>query len=284
MNYCSKDVLKKLEEWQREQAVSSSFLESYKDLLAIQAWAEERISIETPGLSRRAAKRRLDDGSPMLKFDDFKVDWDLANEVFKKVIALFSSSPELSGEVPAFLASPDFRLQKGMAMTWFNGTEMPEAASEEGMNGNVMKAIIHATLKPFLAAYSNALIKNVETDNWRKGYCPVCGGAPDISFIEEEAGERWLMCSRCDAQWRFQRLECPSCGNKDHKTLSYFSDETEVYRLYVCDKCHTYLKAVDMKKAGKNVCLPVERLLTFDMDVQGQQKGYNPFNSPSHQD
>ena len=87
------------------------------------------------------------------------------------------------------------------------------------------------------------------------------------------------MCSRCDAQWHFQRLECPNCGNQDQKSLSYFSDDTEVYRLYVCDKCHTYLKAVDLKKAKKGISLPVERLLTFDMDAQRQQKGYSSLGS-----
>ena len=279
MKNSSKDTLKKLEEWQREEAVSSSFLESYKALLSIQVWADERIKIQTPSLSRKAAKRRITGGTPLLKFDEFKIDWPLASEVFKKVVALFSTSPDLIGEVPAIFSDPDFKLQKRIARSWFNGTDFPDGVAGDDVKSNALKAMLHATLRPFLTAYAQSLIGMVETDGWRRGYCPICGGAPDISFLEKEVGGRWLMCSRCDAQWHFQRLECPNCGNQDQKSLSYFSDDTEVYRLYVCDKCHTYLKAVDLKKAKKGISLPVERLLTFDMDAQGQQRGYSPLGS-----
>lgn len=274
-------MLKKLEEWQREEAVSSSFLEFYKALLGIQAWAEERVRIQMPSLGAVTAKRRIASGAPLLKFDEFKIDWSLANETFKKVCTLFSTSPELVGEVPASFSEPDFRLQKRMVRAWFNGTDLPDDVAGSEIENNTFKTMLHATLKPFLTAYAKALIDMVEQGSWRKGYCPVCGGAPDMSFIEEETGGRWLMCSRCDAQWRFQRLECPGCGNQDQKSLSYFSDETEVYRLYVCDKCRTYLKAINLRKARKEVSLSVERLLTFDMDVQAQEKGYRPLSPPT---
>ena len=279
MKNSSKDVLKKLEEWQREEAASSSFLESYKALLSIQVWADERVKIQAPDLSRRAAKRRTTSGASLIKFDEFKIDWSLANEIFKKVLALLSKSPELTGKLPAILSRPDFKLQKRMVRGWYNGAGLPDDVAGNEIESNTFKTILHATLKPFLTAYARSLSAMVEQGSWRKGHCPICGGAPDISFIEKEVGERWLMCSRCDAQWHFQRLECPNCGNQDHKSLSYLSDDTEVYRLYVCDKCHTYLKAVDLKKAKKDVCLPLERLLTFDMDVQGQEKGYKPLIS-----
>ena len=279
MENSSKEILKKLEEWQREEAVSSSFLDFYKELLTIQAWAEERVDIQTPALSRRAARRRTASGASLLKFDEFKIDWSLANEIFKKVVSLFSKSPELTGKLPAILSEPGFKLQKRMVRGWYNGADLPDDVADNETEGNTFKTMLHATLKPFLTAYARSLGGMIEQNSWRKGHCPVCGGAPDISFIEKEVGERWLMCSRCDAQWHFQRLECPNCGNRDHKSLSYFSDDTEVYRLYVCDKCHTYLKAIDLEKAKKDVCLPLERLLTFDMDVQGQEKGYRPLIS-----
>jgi len=276
LQYSSKDTLRKLEEWQREQAVTSSFLESYKDLLSIQAWAEERLHIDTPSLSRRAVRRRLLSGKPLLKFDEFKIDWHLVNETFKKVVSLFTASPELAGEVPPILSRPEFKLQKRIARAWFNGTALPDDIADEETDGGITKAIIQATMKPFLATYARALDDMIEQNTWRRGYCPVCGGAPDISFLQGEAGERWLMCSRCDTQWRFQRLECPACGNQDHKSLYYLADDSETYRLYACDKCQTYIKAVNLEKAGVNTCLPIERLLTFDMDVQGQNKGYHP--------
>ena len=84
------------------------------------------------------------------------------------------------------------------------------------------------------------------------------------------------MCLRCDARWRFQRLECHNCGNQDFKSMQCFGDDSGVYRLYVCDKCHTYLKVIDFRNVKTEVFLPLERLLTLDMDQQGQEMGYQP--------
>ena len=84
------------------------------------------------------------------------------------------------------------------------------------------------------------------------------------------------LCSRCDAEWLFQRLECPSCGSQDQKTLAYYTDDKGLYRLYVCDKCKRYLKAIDLRQAETEVLLPIERLLSFELDMQAQQQGYSP--------
>jgi FdhE protein len=99
-------------------------------------------------------------------------------------------------------------------------------------------------------------------------------GKPDFAFIDKEKGARWLLCSRCDTGWLFQRLECPYCGNTDQNELAYFTDDTELYRLYICQRCHSYLKSIDLRKTDSEILLPLERVMTVDMDRQGQEKGY----------
>lgn len=272
----SNQILKKLEEWQEREAVSSSFLEFYKGLLGIQAWAEEHIKSPEPGLNKQVASHRIEGGLPLIKFDELDLDWPLIDKVFRKVIAIFAKYPDLFGEVPKKLLDSHTRLPKRVVKAWLKGAFLPTKIAGANINEYVLREIVHTILKPFLAAYSETLIGLVEQNRWRRGYCPICGGTPDIAFLEKEVGERWLMCSRCDAQWHFQRLECPSCGNQDCKSLSYFSDDTRVYRLYVCDKCHTYLKAIDLRNAKEDISLSLERLMTFDMDVQGQKRGYQP--------
>lgn len=272
----SNQILKKLEEWQEREAVSSSFLDFYKGLLGIQAWAEEHIKLPEPSLSKQVANHRIVSGLPLIKFDELDLDWSLVDKVFRKIAEIFANYPELFGEVPKSLLGSHSRLPKKVAKAWLKGAFLPTKIAGDNVNEHVLREIAHATLKPFLTAYSKTLIGIVEQNRWRRGYCPICGGNPDIAFLEKESGERWLMCSRCDAQWRFQRLECPSCGNQDCKSLSYFSDDTRVYRLYVCDKCHTYLKAIDLRNTKEDISLSLERLITFDMDVQGQKKGYQP--------
>ena len=102
----------------------------------------------------------------------------------------------------------------------------------------------------------------------------ICGGSPDLAFLEKEYGARWLLCSRCDSEWLFQRLRCPYCGTQDQGELAYFTDDTELYRLYVCQQCQSYLKAVDLRQTEDETLLPLERVLTVDMDRQGREKGY----------
>jgi len=272
----SSQILKKLEEWQEREAISSSFLEFYKGLLSIQAWAEERIKLPESSLSKKVASHRIVSGLPLLKFNELDLDWSLVDKVFRKVTKIFTSFPELLGEVPRSLTGVNSRLPKKVVKAWLNEAYLPNKIAGNNVNKQLLSTIVHATLKPFLTTYSKALISIVEQNRWRRGYCPICGGSPDIAFLEKEVGARWLMCFRCDAHWRFQRLECPSCSNQDCKSLSYFSDDTGVYRLYVCDKCHTYLKTIDLRNTKEDISLSLERLMTLDMDVQGQKKGYQP--------
>ncbi len=134
--------------------------------------------------------------------------------------------------------------------------------------------MVHSTIKPFLASRSEALLGFVEQEQWRRGYCPVCGGKPDFAFLDKERGSRWLLCSRCDAQWLFQRLQCPYCDSQNQDALAYYADDGGLYRLYVCQQCRSYLKAVDLRQTEEEISLPLERVMTIDMDRQGREKRY----------
>ena len=82
--------------------------------------------------------------------------------------------------------------------------------------------------------------------------------------------------SCCDAEWLYQRLECPYCGTTEQKSLAFLTDDAGVYRLYTCDECKCYIKAIDLRKAGTDVLLPLERVMTLDMDRQAVEAGYQP--------
>ena len=125
-------------------------------------------------------------------------------------------------------------------------------------------------------SHARALIGLVDQDAWRRSYCPVCGGNADFAYLETERGSRYLLCSRCDSEWLFQRLRCPYCHTEDQNALSYYSNDEEVYRLYVCERCKHYLKTIDLRKAKPEVEISVERLLTYELDAQAREDGYLP--------
>jgi len=272
------NILRKLEEWKEKEEVDPKFIEFYQRLLRIQSRAEQRIGIPQLSLSSEAISERIEHGLPLIGFDELALDWSLLQDIFVEVTEAFATYPELFGEFPQSLKEPEPcpPLAKETAKAWFEGARLLSLMEVDEVSEHLLEAIIHATLNPFLVSYSKALLGLVNQERWRRGYCPICGGNPDFAFLDKERGARWLLCSRCDAEWLFQRLECPYCGTQDQDALAYFTDDEGLYRLYVCERCKRYLKALDLRQAKSEVLLPLERLFTFDIDAQAQEYGYSP--------
>jgi FdhE protein len=278
----SSKILEKLVELKKEWGNTPLLLEFYRELLQIQSKVQNRIGIPDPVLSPDVIQKRILKGQPLLDFDELALDWALVRDVFVRVTAAFARYPQLFGETPDRLKKPEAGrlLTKKAVKAWFTGQELPSTLLD-GVSENLMQAIMQATLQPFLASYAQALIGSVKQESWRRGYCPICGGHPDLAFLEKEYGARWLLCSRCDSEWLFQRLQCPYCGTQEQNALAFFTDDKEQYRLYVCECCKCYLKAIDLRKSESEILLPLERFYTLDLDSQAKEYGYSPCQSPN---
>jgi len=270
-------ILKRLEAWEKKEGSLPKSLEFYRGLLGIQSKAKSCLGVPKLSLTEKTISNRLNRGSPILRFDDLSIDWSLLGKILEEVTALFVSYSEDLGEVPENLEHLSSRLPlpKEATRAWFEGTPLPPQVTDSGVNKVLLEHIIHAALRPFLINHREALLNFVDQERWRRGYCPICGGNPDFAYLDKERGARWLLCSRCDAEWLFQRLECPCCGTQDQNALAYFTDDEGLYRLYVCEQCQHYLKAVDLRMTESEVLLPLERFITLDMDAQAQRNGYS---------
>ncbi|MBW2642910.1 MAG: formate dehydrogenase accessory protein FdhE [Deltaproteobacteria bacterium] len=70
------------------------------------------------------------------------------------------------------------------------------------------------------------------------------------------------------------RLSCSVCDNKEQKFLKYFYGEgEESYRIDLCDKCHHYIKTIDVRDLEESDP-SLEDLATLHLDVVAAQKGY----------
>ncbi len=255
-----KRVLETLDQWQKDSLPGP--IELYARLMRIQTEAKLSVSFDRPHLPAEAISERLSRGNPIMAFDELQLDWGKIDSLFAEALSVigeyFSLDPSL-GTVP---------LQE-IARAWYEGEPMSDGDEEEPL-----LVALHTALKPFLAAQAESLLPYVEQRLWRRGYCPICGGAPNLAVIKGDEGARWLVCARCDAEWRFQRLECPFCGTRDQKSLAYFPDDRRLYRLYVCEKCKCYLKAVDLRQAKSEILIPLEWISTLDLDRQACEMGY----------
>ena len=268
-------ILHRLKEWKEKAEVSPDVVEFYRRLLRIQSEVERCVGTPTPGLNSETISVRLEHGLPLIQFDELDLDWSLLQTTFVKVTSTFAMYPKLFGAVPKSLVEAgENHYLKEAVRAWYEMTRLPTAGVPVDVNESLLENIIQPTLKPFLAGYSKALLSSVNQESWRRSYCPICGGSPDFAFLNKEYGARWLLCSRCDTEWLFQRLECPYCGNQNQNTLAYFTDDNGLYRLYVCEQCKQYLKAIDLRHAKEETWIPLERLFTIGIDVKAREYGY----------
>ena len=270
-------IMQKLEELKAKEGTLPQLLEFYQKLLQVQARVGQRIDVPDPSSISSTINERTEQGKPLIGFDKLAIDWPLLRDTFAEVVNLFAEYPELFGPMPKELreSKPSRVLTKKMVRGWFKGSELSSSVVGKDINQALLKSIIHASLKPLLVSYSKALLGMVEQERWRRSYCPICGGNADFAFLDMERGARWLVCSRCDAEWLFQRLQCPYCGTTDQNALSYFTDDEGLYRLYICEQCKRYLKTIDLRQAKSEVLIPLERLFTLDIDAQARERGYS---------
>ena len=280
-------IIDHLEEKERKEGALPPLLKFYQKLLRVQSRVEQKIASRLePGLSSEAILKRMERGQPLIAFDELALDWSLLRETGNEITAIFAGYPELFGELPEKMrkSGAGRLLTRKAVKAWFKGAGLPATISASAASENLLSAIAQATLKPFLVSHAKTMVGLFDPERWRRPYCPICGGSPDFAFLDKELGARRLLCSRCDTEWLFQRLECPCCGTRDQNALAYFTDDEGLYRLYVCEQCKQYLKAIDMRQTGARVLLPLERLYTLDLDRQARENGYQPCHqdSPPH--
>ena len=256
-------ILEQLNDW--EQDTPPGPIQLYIRLMRLQINGRQGISVPEPALLAETVAERLSRHQPLLTFDDLDIDWDKFEKLLREALSVigdYLDSVDATGDIPV----------KEAAGAWYDGRPLPKT----GLDVETLAVALHTAMKPYLKAYSESLLPEVDQKQWRRGCCPVCGSKPNFAFLsKEQEGARWLICPRCDARWLFQRLECPFCGNKEQAKLSYLTDDNGLYRVYLCEECKGYLKSIDLRKAEPEVILPLEWVSTLDLDRQACESGYS---------
>ena len=274
-------VLDQLHNWEQEQGSLADVARLCRELLDIQNSEVASVSMESLHSivdSPKNTSAWLSEGQPLVTFDRFHPDWDQVQRMFASVAKWVARDKEVAkGEAEGLLAiALDRKLLREVVGNWYSGRTVHALTRECGVDAELLAAIVSAVTRPFLEEYAAALSEKVDQAAWGRRYCPVCGGKPDFAYLHEDDGARWLVCSRCDSRWRFSRVGCPHCGNDKQDDLFYFAEKDGLskYRLYVCERCRSYIKTVDLRHAGSRVSFPLERLTTRAMDRQAVEEGY----------
>ncbi len=260
-------MIEAIGDWERTKGALPPVIALYRQLLSLQVEAAPAIKAPFPNLDMENRHNRLKSGQPLLRFSEIPVEWNLFRSLFRQAYSVLSSYPEFK-DVPR--CPKGLGVLRALSESWYQG----ESSNADERQWGILGLAIQTALKPFLDATRQALLKDFSLGSWLRNYCPVCGGNPDFAFLDKDRGARHLVCARCDSEWVFKRLECRNCGNQDQNTLAYYTDDVGRYRLYVCEACKDYLKAVDLRITQIPVFIPLERFITLDLDAQARRNGY----------
>ncbi|MEW6183742.1 MAG: formate dehydrogenase accessory protein FdhE [Bacillota bacterium] len=132
---------------------------------------------------------------------------------------------------------------------------------------------VGAAAKLFMRGYAGTVSAWVEDEKWQRGICPVCGSHPSFSEIEGERRVRYLYCDLCGTRWRYNRIGCPFCEKSDEEQKLLVLEGSQQYRVYLCENCRSYLKAVDARHSRPEDLL-LENIKTMFIDLLLAREGY----------
>ncbi|MGD0115684.1 MAG: formate dehydrogenase accessory protein FdhE [Dehalococcoidia bacterium] len=266
------EIIAALEKGAEEQPELLETVDLCCKLLEIQS--RFQVPMEADVLKPEEARARLQRGDPLLSIEELDIDagrlTDLAMQISFAVAECRRERVRQLADIHAWLHRRRDRMRT-LAIIYLNGGVLPE--SNSGIDGGLLAFVMHNALHPFLRARAQSLSRLVDASSWYRGYCPVCGGEPDMAALEKGGGRRRLLCSRCDAEWPFRRLGCPFCGNDDPKEMAFLPGEDKGHHLAICERCRRYLKTVDFRETAERP-LAAERVLTAGMDASAQGTGY----------
>jgi FdhE protein len=159
-----------------------------------------------------------------------------------------------------------------------NDRYFEQIAANIPIDQKILAFFTYHSMKPSLKAYAQAISQgNQSSDQWEKGFCPVCGNFPGLATLENGGG-KFLFCSFCWNKWRTHRIFCPFCETENQKVLHYFYSEKELeYRVDTCNECKKYIKTVDVRNLDRIFYPPLEQISTLHLDMKAEELGFtNP--------
>ncbi len=263
----------------------ATMLDLYEMIFIAQENAKKDIRINDFEIPKDILAVKLQEQFPLINISQFIIDRSQSEKLFNEICSILATSDnELSQtvrKITGLIENNPLKLDMLFSSflkedeALFNNFEI-----DTGVDKKILAFIIYNSLKPSLNLFAEKMSQLLDKDKeWNKGYCPVCGSAPELSTFEEN-GKRSLICGFCSHKWESKRIYCPFCENTDHETLQYFDIEgEEEYRVDVCDKCKKYIKTVDINKTSRLIYPPLESQSTPYIDVKFEELGYLPGNS-----
>jgi FdhE protein len=258
----------------------ATIFDAFEPLLVEQA----ALKADLPSLSKEGLHLDPDSfsqGVPILAKNDFVVSDDLLKKAAERLSpALEKGFPRIKGQLALIkqaIESGEITPDVCISMMSQGCEESLEKASSSlGIEPGILKFVFARLIKPFAEKRAESLVPLPDTLVWNKGYCPICGSWPELSFLEGKEGRRWLKCSFCGHEWNFVRIRCPFCEtDRQDKMEMIFSKDRPFERAELCYECKKYVVSIDLRDRI-DVVREVAALGMVYLDVLAQEKGFEP--------
>jgi len=268
---------KRIQQIKRKRAGYGEILDFYQKVKEEQNKIKTSLRLKPIHLKKEWKELLIKEGFPMVEKKDFPVDIEASNSLFRSLCKVGKdANPYMAEQIRKVEETIDKKRMdlKEILSQGFEEQKIEKVADEFLFDKKVYLFLIYNSIRPSIEAGIEQVINEIDTKTWLKGFCPICGSLPQLSLLKEEVGERFLLCSYCGFEWRVDRLFCPFCTNKEQGSLHYFYAEGEdAYRIDLCDKCHQYIKTIDLRKM-EETDPSLEDLATLHLDLLASQKGY----------
>jgi hypothetical protein len=237
----------------------------YEAVFRMQFLAKPDLAEDLQLPSPAVCRERLDGGSILLTFNQLHLNTERFAGLLREITEVIAQNNP-GWDLPREPLDPGALVH--IARRWFE--------SGEHMVGNGPRATLVAlsvgfAASSYLQVAADRLLSQVDLHGWQLSICPVCGGKPGFGLVSRE-GDHNLFCPRCHALWPYRFTACPFCDSD--RSFVFYPCTSEAYRLYVCNSCHRYLKAVDLRHVEGEIIPAVERILTVWLDLAAQQEGF----------
>lgn len=257
----------------------SVLIDFYTRIFKAQEDSKKQTRVTPPTLTPELVALKAREKFPLIGLADFDIDHEQATALCIQICRIASvdhaqMAPSAQSFVQALEAGKTDLRELCLRLLQGDDAYFDATATQLNLARDALAFIVYSAMRPSLVACAEGLATHLAADKeWGKGYCPVCGSPPGLSFFGDN-GERFFHCSFCWHAWPTRRIFCPFCENTDGQTQHYFFSESEKgYRVDVCGRCNKYVKTVDLRELDRVVYPPLEQVASLHLDLMAGEKG-----------
>ncbi|MEJ2067119.1 MAG: formate dehydrogenase accessory protein FdhE [Deltaproteobacteria bacterium] len=214
----SLDQIKERIAWfQKERPYYREILDLYGHVVEEQVKILPLLKVTVPEVTKKLVKSRWGKGLPLLGREGFAVDLEAAQKLFHTITAIGQlSTSKMGDEIPRIteaIETGELNLSE-LLSKHYDALHLVHEAERCGLDTGVLGFLVQASIRPSVIVQMEQLQGALDLEGWLRGECPLCGSVPQMALLRDEGGKRYLQCSFCGCQWRWERIACPSCNNK----------------------------------------------------------------------